>query len=130
MDTFDNSAPYLRMPNMTLAEAGAMRLDTVGEMIERLRRLACQKLSRNGLNPSVSVRFGSYGWAITVFNPLGPDKEFLGDTLSAAYTAAIAWAMRDEVAEAEEAARKAAIDGYATLGLSEDGTRIVYGDTQ
>lgn len=99
MDTLDNPAPYLRMPNMTLAEAGAMRLDTVGEMIERLRRLACQKLSRNGLNPSVLARFGSYGWEITVFNPLGRDKDFPGDTLSAAYADAMAWALRDEVAE-------------------------------
>jgi len=114
MDTLDNPIPYLRMPNVSFAAAEIMRLVAVGEMIERLRRLACQKLTRSGLNPSVSARFGAYGWAITVFNPLGPDKEFSGDTLSAAYTDAMAWAIRDEVAE-----------GYATLGLTDDGTRIV-----
>jgi hypothetical protein len=98
MDTLDNPILYLRA-RIAHAEAETIRLGAVGEMIERLRRLACQKLTRSGLNPSVSARFGAYGWAITVFNPLGPDKEFPGDTLSAAYTAAMAWATRDELAE-------------------------------
>lgn len=105
---------YIRKPNVSFAEQEAIRLDTVGDMLERLRRLACQRLPHAVLAPSVMARFGSYGWEITVFNPLGRDKDFAAGTLSAAYAAAMAWASRDEVAE-----------GYLTLGLDETGARIV-----
>ena len=107
----------LREPNTSLVERENMRLNTVGEMLERFRRLAWHKLGQPSMRPTVSARICLSGWAITVYASVGRDHEFRGETLEEAYRAAMAWAIRDETAET-----------YATLGLDSTGTRIVEPD--
>lgn len=103
---------YIRQPNVSLAERETFRLNTTGEMLERFRRLAWHKLGQPSMRPTISARVSLSGWTISVYSLR--DYEFTGETLEAAYRAAMAWVTRDEIAEA-----------YATFGLSPDGSRIV-----
>jgi|SRR6185312_11523921 len=105
---------YIREPNVSLAEREDTRLDTVGEMLERLRRLAWNKLGRPSGRPTISARVGPDGWEISIYNAYGTDRFFSGETLSECFRAATSWATRDEIAE-----------GYLTLGLDAAGSRIV-----
>jgi len=92
MDTLDNPAPYLRMPNMTLAEAETMRLDTVGEMIERLRNSAWRKLGQPRIRPGVTLGPVPGGWLLSIDEHEGPLYEFDGNTLGGVYREAMEWA--------------------------------------
>ena len=104
-------SPYLTKPIRTREEVENERLCDIAGMIRTLRSRASARLSAR---VTVSVRLGSYGWELTIYNPHGRDRDFSGERLVDVFRDAMAWASRDEVAE-----------GYLTLGLSPDGARIV-----
>lgn len=107
-------SPYLRMaPIRTQEEVENERLCDIAGMIRTLRAKASARL---GARVTVSVRLGSYGWELTIYNPHGRDRDFSGDRLVDVFRDAMAWASRDEVTE-----------GYLTLGLDATGARIAEG---